>query len=61
MAKEKDKAPQVLKIAVSGVTELLRLFSPSKQTRYLCHLCSMCTVSGVLHVFVYYVSITSIF
>ncbi|XP_058770535.1 uncharacterized protein LOC131644136 [Vicia villosa] len=32
MAKEKDKTPQVLKIAVSGVTELLRLFSPSHQT-----------------------------
>ncbi|CAK8572360.1 unnamed protein product [Lathyrus sativus] len=35
MAREKDKTPQVLKIAVSGVTELLRLFSPSQQTSIL--------------------------
>lgn len=40
MVREKNETPQVLKIAVSGVTELLRLFSPPQQTRYLCHLCS---------------------
>ncbi|CAJ2628569.1 unnamed protein product [Trifolium pratense] len=31
MGKEKKETSQVLKIAVSGVTELLRLFSPSQQ------------------------------
>ncbi|KAI5398376.1 hypothetical protein KIW84_063967 [Lathyrus oleraceus] len=30
MSREKGKTPQVLKIAVSGVTELLRLFSPQQ-------------------------------
>lgn len=29
------KTPQILKLAVTGVTELLRLFSPSHQTRSL--------------------------
>jgi hypothetical protein len=35
MEREKKETSQVLKIAVSGVTELLRLFSPSQQPRYL--------------------------
>jgi len=40
MVRERNETPRVLKIVVSGVTELLRLFSPPQQTRYLCHLCS---------------------
>ncbi|AES61265.1 DUF2358 family protein [Medicago truncatula] len=35
MVREKNETPQVLKIAVSGVTELLRLFSPPQQTSVL--------------------------
>ncbi|XP_061375343.1 uncharacterized protein LOC133317468 [Gastrolobium bilobum] len=33
--KRETETPQILKIAVSGVTELLRLFSPSNQTSVL--------------------------
>jgi len=44
MVREKNETPQVLKIAVSGVTELLRIFSPPQQTRYLCHLRSTNTL-----------------
>ncbi|XP_057424707.1 uncharacterized protein LOC130718206 isoform X2 [Lotus japonicus] len=33
--REKTETPQILKIAVSGVTELLRLFSPPNQTSVL--------------------------
>jgi len=37
MNKEREsETPQILKIVVSGVTELLRLFSPSDESRCLC-------------------------